>query len=284
MGTMNGNGTLVGHVAEMWRFPVKSFGGERIDAADVDGGGIPGDRRFALRDLESGKILSAKLPRLGTQLLELGATTGADGQVTITCGDRTLTTADRAQADAALSDHLGHPVRLESTVAEDDAYESYWPEVDGVALSDVTLDIPVALATAKRSFVDLAALQMVTTASLAALTVAAPDSEVATARFRPTLVIDTDGAGADADFVENDWAGRTARLGGATISFTMATPRCIMTTLAQHDLPKDPAILRTLAKRNRIALEGIGAYACLGVYAEVSAPGRVAVGDPLVLE
>jgi uncharacterized protein YcbX len=275
-------GAAVGHVTELWRYPVKSFAGERIDGADLDAGGIPDDRRFALRSLESGKILSAKLPRLGTRLLELAARLDpTTGTVMITAGDRTVTTADRAEVDAVLTQHLGHPVRLESTVADDDAYESYWPEIDGVALSDVTVDFPVALATAKTSFVDLAALQMVTTASLAELAARSPGSAIRIERFRPSLVIDT--GPNDAGFVENDWAGRTARLGDATITFSVASPRCVMTTLAQHDIPRDLAILRTLATHNRIAMEGLGSYACLGIYAEVTEPGAVAVGDSLAL-
>ena len=149
-------------------------------------------------------------------------------------------------------------------------------------LSDVSIDLPVAMSTAKDSFVDLAALQMVTTTSLAALAALAPDSEIATRRFRPSLVIDTDGAGGTG-FVENEWRGRQARLGDATIAFTDPSPRCVMTTVAQGDLPRDLEVLRTLARHNRIETPGLGNFACLGIYAEVATPGRVAVGDPLVL-
>ena len=63
-------------------------------------------------------------------------------------------------------------------MADDDVYESYWPEIDDVLLSDVSIDLPVAMSTAKDSFVDLAALQMVTTASLAELAALAPDSAI----------------------------------------------------------------------------------------------------------
>ena len=53
-----------------------------------------------------------------------------------------------------------------------------------------------------------------------------------------------------------------------------------MTTLAQQDLPDDRATLRTVAKHNRIDIPQLGGrWACAGVYADVVAPGRVAVGD-----
>ena len=275
---------MVGSVAEIWRYPVKSMGGDRLPETTIDAAGIPGDRRLALRDLESGKILSAKQPRVANALLDVDTdvdpTTGA---VTITVGDRRIDTTDRAAAEAALSAHLGRPVRLESSVADDDVYESYWPEVADVLLSDVSIDLPVAMSTAKDSFVDLAALQMVTTASLAALAALAPDSEIVTRRFRPSLVIDTDAADGTG-FVENDWRGRSARLGDAAITFTDPSPRCVMTTVAQGDLPRDLEVLRTLARHNRIETPGLGNFACLGIYAEVVRPGRVAVGDPLVLD
>ena len=274
----------VGSVAEIWRYPVKSMGGDRLPETMLDATGIPGDRRLALRDLGSGKILSAKQPRVANALLDVDTDVDpATGAVTITVGGRTIDTTDRAAADAALSEHLGRPVRLESSVADDDVYESYWPEVADVLLSDVSIDLPVAMSTAKDSFVDLAALQMVTTASLATLAALAPDSEIVTRRFRPSLVIDTDAADGTG-FVENDWRGRSARLGDAAITFTDPSPRCVMTTVAQGDLPRDLEVLRTLARHNRIETPGLGNFACLGIYAEVVRPGRVAVGDPLVLD
>jgi uncharacterized protein YcbX len=60
-------------------------------------------------------------------------------------------------------------------------------------------------------------------------------------------------------------------------------PRCVMTTVAQGELPGDPRILRTLAEQNKREIEGHGVYACIGVLANVSAPGTLAVGDPVAL-
>ena len=271
-----------GFVTEIWRFPVKSMGGTRLAETPIETSGIPGDRRLALRDLDTGKILSAKQPKVATALLELDADLDpVTGEVMITIAGRTVGTTDRAAAEAALSEHLDRSVRLESAVAPDDVYESYWPEVADVLLSDVSIDLPVAMSTAKDSFVDLAALQMVTTASLAALAALAPDSTISTRRFRPSLVIDTARTGAFG-FVENDWRGRRARLGGVTLTLTDPSPRCVMTTVAQGDLPRDLEVLRTLARHNRVETPGLGAFACLGIYAEVATPGPVAVGDPLV--
>ena len=47
------------HVAEIWRYPVKSLAGERIAEADVRADGIPGDRAFQVRRA-NGRIVDAR--------------------------------------------------------------------------------------------------------------------------------------------------------------------------------------------------------------------------------
>jgi uncharacterized protein YcbX len=54
----------VGTIQALWRFPVKSMLGEELDAADLGEGGIVGDRAYAIRDRETGKVASAKHPKL----------------------------------------------------------------------------------------------------------------------------------------------------------------------------------------------------------------------------
>jgi uncharacterized protein len=56
-------GDLMPFVSEIWRYPVKSLLGERLDEAVIGSSGIPGDRAYALIDLEDGKVASAKNPR-----------------------------------------------------------------------------------------------------------------------------------------------------------------------------------------------------------------------------
>lgn len=56
-------------------------------------------------------------------------------------------------------------------------------------------------------------------------------------------------------------------------------PCCVMTTLAQEDLPKDTETLRALVRQNRIELPGLGPYPCAGAYAVVTNQGSVQVGD-----
>ncbi|MFD0350678.1 MOSC N-terminal beta barrel domain-containing protein [Kitasatospora aburaviensis] len=95
----------VGTVGELWRYPVKSMLGERLPAADVTDRGIDGDRRHALLDPHTGRVASAKNPRLWRNLLSLTAATTADG-VRITDADGT------ELGPEGLSAAVGRPVAL----------------------------------------------------------------------------------------------------------------------------------------------------------------------------
>jgi hypothetical protein len=59
----------------------------------------------------------------------------------------------------------------------------------------------------------------------------------------------------------------------------MPDPRCVMTNLAQKDLPKDSQILKTLAEHNRIDVAGSGLYPCAGVYAVAESTGTIRKGN-----
>jgi uncharacterized protein len=72
----------VGTIVEIRRYPVKSMQGESVTSVALTELGISGDRRYGIRDLESGKILSAKAPKVASALLSCCARTvqrdGAD--------------------------------------------------------------------------------------------------------------------------------------------------------------------------------------------------------------
>lgn len=52
------------HVAELWRYPVKSLAGEPLDAAEISADGIPGDRVVQVYDAEGRIVTSRTTPRL----------------------------------------------------------------------------------------------------------------------------------------------------------------------------------------------------------------------------
>lgn len=286
---------MVTRVAGIWRYPVKSMLGERLTECEIGPVGVPGDRAYALVDVDDGKVASAKNPRKWRALLGCRAVFVDGSVVEITLGDGSRVRSDDPDVDALLSKALGRDVHLASTAPDKGAFEEVWPDIDGLAPEELIAgtnigtdgdgervsQFPLASMAPPGTFFDLSVLHLLTTATLARLQALAPTATFDARRYRPNLMLETDtGPG----FVENDWAGRTLRLGDAAeVSVTIPTMRCIMTTLAQEDLPEDRATLRAIAANNRVEITGWGTWACAGVYGDVAAPGTVRVGDAVTL-
>ena len=298
---MDNETEAVGTVAALWRYPVKSMQGEQLQSAEVNPGGTIGDRAYAVIDVETGKVASAKHPRKWGLLLECEAAfvePPVAGRpvpaVRIAFPDGTTASSDEAGIDEVLSAQLGRAVTLTSVAPTNSTLEELWPDVEGLApaefiestaiaggrTDETVSDIAMGLAAPAGTFYDLAELHLLTSSTLTTLAGFYPAGRFDVLRYRPNLLIDTDRAG----FVENDWPGRTLAIGGLRALVSLPTMRCIMTTLAQGDLPRDPELLRTVARHNRIEIAGLGHWACAGAYAGVAAPGTVRVGDPVTLE
>ena len=291
----------VGTVAALWRFPVKSMKGEQLHAAEMTERGTVGDRAYAVVDVETGKVASAKHPRKWGWLLECEAefveepvAGAAAPAVRVAFPDGTIVRSDEPGIDDALSSRLGRAVTLTAAAPEHATLEELWPEIDGLAPSEFiehtaiasaedeesVSDILMGLAAPEGTFYDLAVLHVLTTATLRTLAGHYPEGRFDVLRYRPNLLIESD----DVGFVENDWPGLTLAIGGdVQVSVSIPTMRCVMTTLAQGDLPRDPELLRTIARHNRIEITGLGEWACAGAYAGVTAPGPVRVGDRVTL-
>src|SRR3954468_18051557 len=282
----------VGTVKTLSRFPVKSMLGEHPAAVDITESGIVGDRAWGLVDVETGKVASAKHPRLWESLLRLQATYDDEPKpgtvVRIELADGSTVSSDDADVDKRLSAAIGRDVHLTSEVPASASYDEEWPDVDGIAPSEFIAatrsgrsvtgrdlsSLPVGM-LAPGTFQDVAPLTLMTTASLRAARALHPEGDWDDRRFRSTVLLDVDGDG----FVEQDWVGKSLRIGDVELSITAPTPRCVMVTLAQQDLPGDADVLRTLARHNRVDVMGGGLFACLGVYASVVRGGRITTGD-----
>ncbi|HEX4493906.1 MAG TPA: MOSC N-terminal beta barrel domain-containing protein [Acidimicrobiia bacterium] len=288
-------------VAGLWRYPVKSMGGEPLAAAEGSDAGFAGDRAYAVVDATTGKVGSAKHPRLWGALLQCRARyrdTPRAGSpvppVSITLPDGAETASDDPDVDDHLSRVVGRSVRLTTVAPAGGGYLAVWPEIDGVVPAEfrdqfsvagdevdgTVTDLALAMAAPPGTFFDVAALHVLTTATLHGLDRLQPGSRFAVERYRPNVLVDTDGD----PFAENAWTGADLQLGGALrASVLIPTMRCIMTTLAQGELPRDPEVLRTVARHNRIEIPGLGTWSCVGAYAVVSASGSVRVGDDVAL-
>ncbi|ANY08590.1 MOSC domain-containing protein [Pseudonocardia sp. HH130630-07] len=289
-------------VVSLHRYPVKSMLGETVSRSTVTGRGLLGDRAFAVHDVESGTVASAKVPRLWARLLEFSARFAGEPEpgrplpeVEIRFPDGSMLRSDDPGVDTALSAVLGREVRLIAEPPEGSQFEEVWPQFDDLPVDRLAPEQLIAGTTARHedsgervsrfdvsqfgapgTFFDLATLHVLTESTLDRLRELAPHATFDARRYRPNIVL----RGPDAGFVENDWPGAEATIGGVGVRYSFATMRCVMTTLAQGDLESDPDTLRTVARHNRIEIPQIGGvWACAGVYADVRTDGEVAVGD-----
>jgi uncharacterized protein YcbX len=267
-------------VTAIWRYPVKSMRGEQRDAVSVMGRGLAGDRAFALLDRTSGKVVSAKHPRLWGRLLMCAAALTESGpvlQITLPNG-RTVPTGE--EAERLLSALVGRALALSDAPPVAAEIDRYWPDIDGLALRDTITSGLIGAGAPPGTFFDHAPVHLVTTASLAYLRTLYPAGCIDVRCFRPNLIIATP-AGTEC-FTENDWVGHTLLIGDEVrLCITDPTPRCVIPTLAQADLPQDIGILRAVAAHNRPPIPALGGAAqpCLGVYAVVEQGGMVRLHD-----
>ncbi len=277
--------TGLGSVVALWRYPVKSMMGEELNAAMVTMRGLWGDRAYGLVDSADGKIASAKNPRKWPRLFDFRAAlvdilqTGAMPPVR----DGTVVTNEHSDLNEILSRALNREVSLQATALSQEGggesppsgsvtakAEEYWPDMEGLDYRDTVTDFELPEGT----FFDCAVVHLLTTATLDRLRELYPEGRFEVRRFRPNVVVQA--ASGMKTFVENGWIGHTVAIGDAVrLTVTGPCPRCVMTTLAQGDLPKDPGILRTAAQHNQVNV---------GVYASVLRGGEIHRGDAVRLE
>lgn len=233
-------------VIELWRYPVKSLQGERLQSCEVGELGLAGDRSWGLVDTTSGLVLTA---RRVPELLMASARWVSHDEVVVVLPDGTET-----NDDAALSDWLGRSVELrsaadhqfptyETPVDDDDDAEARWARWEGP--TGVFHD-------SKRTQVSIASLASI--------------GEWDLRRFRQNLIVSGSG--------EDDLVGRRITVGDAGLEVTKRIGRCIMVTRPQPDgIDRDTSVLKTIHRERE---------SCLGIGAVVTDPGRIDLGDEIV--
>lgn len=274
----------IGKVAALARYPVKSMLGEHLDEVEFTERGAIGDRAFALRELETGRIASAKkFPRLFEfrASFESPPHVGRLPPIRIQLPNGRTIHAEDGDASKAVSEALGREMKLERS-------EGAHRERAGIDPRTVFADIPVEqvipgltaetlpdhFALDSASFYDSAVMHAIATGTLRYMASLVPSSDFDARRFRPSILVDTgEYPGA---FLEDEWVGGTLLVGdGLKIVKIQPALRCVMTTHPQENLGRDYQILRTAAYHHK---------ANVGVFASIERGSVVHLGDPVLLE
>ena len=203
-------------ITHLWRYPVKSLGGEPLTSTRVDRGGIPFDRQYIILDGDTkrkGKTLDANL------VAELLAYTASadNGSVSVRTPDA-LTFAVNEAFSSHLQSALQRPLSIESAKS---ASEPFHDEHD---------------------------ILVINAASIRALS-EEWGSPVNPLRFRPNIMIDGDDV---PPYGENEWVGRTFQVGDALFEGAMLDARCAVTTIDPETLQKRPDFLRLIVERHNM--------------------------------
>ena len=274
---------IVGSVRELWRYPVKSFQGERCETLALDSSGFDRDRRWAVVDNVSGKTLTAKTV---PAMLFATARSSPEG-VVVALPDGTELDAAAATTSAAISAWLERDCRLvPSDQVDVTSYDmTFEPTNDDAELVDIPIN--------PGAFFDLTPVHALTSTSLATMRAAHADGNWDVRRFRPNVLIDTSAQQepiavpeqpvppgiAHPGFPEDGWVGSAISFGGSAsddpaISVLMATVRCALPNRAQPWFDRDIDIFRTMNAHH-------GNH--LGVYCTPLTAGTVRAGDDVHL-
>jgi uncharacterized protein YcbX len=283
----------LGNIAQIFRYPVKSMGGETLASTEVGPDGLPGDRAWAVRDEVRGGIRGAKkIPQL-MQLKasypdEPGQTKSAPANIVLPDGSVAMT--GDIDINDRLSSALGHEVSLWPLVAADmlDHYRRGAPDHEDFEqelreifartpdepLPDLASFPPEILEyeSPPGTYFDAFPILLMTQASLDGMQTAHAEGRYDARRFRPNFLIDE--TGAEQAFPETDWLGKRLQAGSVIFKTEIICPRCAMTTHGFDDLPRDPGIMRALVRETG---------GNLGLYASVEQAGRIEVGDSLTV-
>ena len=203
---------VVGHVAALWRYPVKSMAAQELDGAEVSWHGLAGDRRWAF--IRDGQVHNGfpwltirDLPELAhyrPRFTDPGRPNASPVLVRTPCG------SEFEVADPALAAELGPGVRVIKQ---------------------------------NRGIFDTMPLSLLTLQTLAGLGRLA-GTGLAAGRFRPNLLVDACGRG----FPEDAWVGRVLRIGGLRMRVDKRDQRCAVVTVDPVTLRRNPAILRAITQ------------------------------------
>jgi len=241
--------TEIGQVEAIFRYPVKSMAGERLEAADLGWHGLEGDRRLAFRRMEDRSgfpwLTAGKLP----DLILFAPQRREDGALL-------------SPSQGNLPTHVRTPTGQVLAVFGDDLAE----EIGGRYGS------PVQMMQLKQGIFDEASISMIaidTVREIARLAGVSPDVR----RFRPNILVRSLRT---VPFQEDSWLGGVLSFGegddSPAVTVTMHDVRCSMLNLDPDSASSQPEVLKAVVRVNQNNA---------GIYAAVTRTGRLEVGQTI---
>ena len=217
------NGRQVGRVVGLWRYPVKSMGGEALSEVDVSWHGFAGDRRWAF--IRNGVARS---------------------------GFPWLTLRERGDLSHFLPSFVDpdHPDDSALIVRTPDGADH---QIDAPALAAHLAPDGARLIKQDRGIFDAFPLSLVSTRTLTQLSdsVGLP---LDVQRFRPNILVDV--LADEGDSPEDAWVGSVLRLGAMRMRVDKRDGRCVVITIDPVTTVRNPLVLKTVA-RDRQGFVGV---------------------------
>lgn len=282
----------VGHIGQLWQYPVKSMAGHTVESAYLATDGMEGDRYWAVREEEAGQItVVRRIPKLLQCSARFESAPSADviPPVHITLPDGEEFSSAAADAHERLSEFLGKPVtiwpkqprsnwkhyRLAQPAGAREVKRQFaskeLPDLSSISLSRIT-ELMI-FATPLGRYHDVYPLHILSSGAIAKMREIEPDGDFRVERFRPNLYIES--AEGVVDFDDFSWVGGTLKIGEVTLRCESRTVRCSAPAQPQVGLAKDAKVIRALEA-------GTGRH--LGINVTVVKAGRVQVGDEVTFE
>jgi len=233
----------------LWRYPVGSLRGEKLDSLDFGATGVVGDRGYGILDAVKGTFVGSSRPgwdpliTWSARYLGEVRTDAPLPPVEIAFPEGGTMRSDDPACDRLLSEKLGKPVRL--------------------VLNDGSVAEPRYV---------LAPCHFITTATLKKFAEIYPEGQFDPVRFRPNLLLES----GDAEgFIEQAWHGKRLIAPRMELTVTEDCVRCALTVRAQGELPKDPKILHAVTQNN---------HTLCGGYAAVTRTGKISLGASVTVD
>ena len=301
----------IGRVREIWRYPVKSMAGERLDRASVGALGLWGDRGWAIRDEATGEIHNAKRHPILMQCVATYCAPPREGvipDVEIVLPGGARVTSDSPNVADRLSELIRRRVTLQrQQPATDRSFYRrrnpgsrlagrlaryrlgrrflQWAMFRGRTAAELRESFGREAEESLPDFADVpgAVFEFYTPPGtyfdLYPIHLLTSSALQRLSTLNPTAAWDVRRFRPNflvdtesTSAAEDGWIGRAVRIGEFVGKGEMLTIRCAMPMHAQGDLPRDPSVLRTIVRESN---------QCVGLYASVLESGRVVIGDPV---